>query len=79
MYYILMYTKYINNISEIVASYKKNEKIRNEKSNAIIEKLQAHKQFNKKPQIVHTYLLYLCKSECQIVENCIEMQLPIEN
>lgn len=54
MYYILMYTKYINNISEIVASYKKNEKIRNEKSNAIIAKLQAHKQFNKKPQIVHT-------------------------
>lgn len=79
MYYILMYTKYINNISKIVASYKKNEKIRNEKSNAIIATLQAHKQFNKKPQIVHTYLLYLCKSECQIVENRIEMQLPIEN
>lgn len=54
MYYILMYTKYINNISEIVASYKKNENIRNEKSNAIIATLQAHKQFNKKPQIVHT-------------------------
>lgn len=60
MYYIIMYTKYINNISEIVATYKKNEKIRNEKSNAIIENCKhiSNSTRNRK-SFIHTYYIYV--------------------